>query len=1215
MSLAINTNIAALIAQRSVSKNSNNLSATLKKLSSGLRINSAADDASGMLIADSLRSQRLGLGQAVKNANDGISMLQVADGALEESINIIHTIKQKTIQAASDGQTAETRRAIQSDIDKLLDEFDMISKSTSFNGQKLLSGNFTNKHIQVGAYSGETANINISTAESTKVGHVNASTIKPSSVGTIQFISPDVGSDGVVRTVGTNIQYNNKYENGLGKVADDINKLSEKTNIKAIAQVKSEASVISGNTGSDFKINGILIGNIKVDNNDADGSLVKSINNKTLESGVLASVSSSGALQLNSVDGRAIKVEGIGKPPIERPNDLSTLGELRIIKKGFNTFQITQSTQKSNEIVFIDKALPNYQQLSAGVSSSYNIVYIEAGEDGLAKITQELKKHTDLDAVHILSHGEAGLVNLGSFQATKDSVIANSSNFEDWGESISDSGDILLYGCDVVSNADGLALIQNIASLTSADVVASTDKTGAVGLGGDWDLEANIGSIETPLAINQESRDSWNALMGTYTLASQSTGGVEANNSAIEPQISGNGRYITFTSQATNLDAFNDPGVKDVFRHDIVTGETLLISKSSGGVGGNGESIKSSVSDDGRYIAFASMSTNLSLDDADSGLDIFLHDVQTSQTTLISKATDGTKGQGLSTFPQISGDGRFVVFSSISNNLVAGDTNNSYDVFLHNVQTGQTTLISKATDGTIGNDDSTVAGISDDGRYIVFQSSANNLDIGVGDTNGVSDIFLHDTQTGTTNLISKADDGSLSNGYSLPAKISDDGNFVVYSSDANNLVAGDTNGLRDVFLYDVAADTTARISKADDGTQGDGWSHAANINSDGRYIAFSSNSSNLVPPGDDGIWDVFLYDTQLGQMTRMSVTEDGSDGGNSQSDTPAISDDGQFVVFKSSADNLILGTTPGIDHVYFLDINAAPPPNNPPTMSLIDQSPAFTEVDGPDDKSAAVVINNSIQISDPDGTDPKSATVNITNVQSGDELLFTDTGTIQGSYNNGVLTLTAVGGQNPTEAEFEAALSSVEFNNTSDTPSTTDRTIEFKVTDTSDDESVAVSEIITVTEIDDTANGGGQGGNGVSNGWQGSEETKVPLLRLQSQSVDELIPYKNESYQLDDVCVLSFEDAQIAMELADASLTDLDRIRSDIGSSQNQLESTISNISTTMVQVASAESTIRDVDFAEESSVFSKMNILIQAGTFALAQANTIGERVLQLLQ
>src|SRR3989339_1520789 len=177
MALRINTNVASLNAHKNMIKNDNSLSASLEKLSSGLRINKAADDASGMAIADSLRSQGLGLGQAVRNANDGISMVQTADGALEESINIVNTIKTKAIQSSQDGQTTESRKAIQSDINKLMEELDNIAKTTSFNGQKLLSGSFTNKKFQVGAYSGETVNISIGSAEATKIGHVSASNL------------------------------------------------------------------------------------------------------------------------------------------------------------------------------------------------------------------------------------------------------------------------------------------------------------------------------------------------------------------------------------------------------------------------------------------------------------------------------------------------------------------------------------------------------------------------------------------------------------------------------------------------------------------------------------------------------------------------------------------------------------------------------------------------------------------------------------------------------------------------------------------------------------------------------------------------------------------------------------------------------------------------------------------------------------------------------
>jgi flagellin len=181
MALRINTNVAALNAHKNMIKNDNSLAGSLEKLSSGLRINKAADDASGMAIADSLKSQALGLGQAMRNANDGISMVQTADGALEESINIVNTIKTKAIQAAQDGQTTDSRKAIQADINKLMEELDMIAKTTSFNGQKLLSGQFTDKKFQIGAFSGETVGISIGSTEAGKVGHLTTGLLKTDS--------------------------------------------------------------------------------------------------------------------------------------------------------------------------------------------------------------------------------------------------------------------------------------------------------------------------------------------------------------------------------------------------------------------------------------------------------------------------------------------------------------------------------------------------------------------------------------------------------------------------------------------------------------------------------------------------------------------------------------------------------------------------------------------------------------------------------------------------------------------------------------------------------------------------------------------------------------------------------------------------------------------------------------------------------------------------
>ena len=241
MALRINTNIAALSAHTSMIKNDSGLSASLEKLSSGLRINRAADDSAGMAIADSLKSQFLGLGQAVRNANDGISMVQTADGALDESIKIVNTVKTKAIQAAQDGQTTESRKAIQSDIDKLLEELDIIAKTTAFNNQKLLSGNFVNKKFQVGAYSGETVNISIGTSEASKVGHVTTGKLEltNASGGTVQLsIYSNLQSKSFTLQA-VDIQANNNAGNGMGALADAINKLSDVLGISASAVVTS----------------------------------------------------------------------------------------------------------------------------------------------------------------------------------------------------------------------------------------------------------------------------------------------------------------------------------------------------------------------------------------------------------------------------------------------------------------------------------------------------------------------------------------------------------------------------------------------------------------------------------------------------------------------------------------------------------------------------------------------------------------------------------------------------------------------------------------------------------------------------------------------------------------------------------------------------------------------------------------------------------------
>jgi flagellin len=345
MALRINTNVAALNAHRNMIATDNKLSDSLERLSTGLRINKAADDASGMAIADALKAQHLGIGQAIRNANDGISIVQTADGALQESINIINTIKTKSIQAASDGQTSTTRTAIQNDINKLMEELSTIAKTTSYNGQKLLSGAFTNKQIQIGAFANETASLSIGSTEATKMGHITQANLSLASEagGEVQLTvtSSITGEELTLNTI--DIQSNNSAENGIGALADEVNRYASTTGISASAVVTTTSStaIQAGTTGSGFAINGINIGAITVVANDSNAALVNAINGKTSEHGVTAAIENDGTLTLTSSDGRAIEVTGsISDVFGSTSSQMSTLGYLSLTQKGVSQFQI-----------------------------------------------------------------------------------------------------------------------------------------------------------------------------------------------------------------------------------------------------------------------------------------------------------------------------------------------------------------------------------------------------------------------------------------------------------------------------------------------------------------------------------------------------------------------------------------------------------------------------------------------------------------------------------------------------------------------------------------------------------------------------------------------------------------------------------------------------------------------------------------------------------
>src|SRR5260221_5843339 len=287
---------------------------------------------------------------------------------------------------------------------------------------------------------------------------------------------------------------------------------------------------------------------------------------------------------------------------------------------------------------------------------------------------------------------------------------------------------------------------------------------------------------------------------------------------------------------------------------------TQRVSVSSGGVQGNGQTgyYGPTISPDGRYVAFDSESSNLVPGDTNGYSDIFVYDRVTGTTELVSIATGGAQGNSHSTAESISGDGRYVAFESVASNLVPGDTNGFFDVFVRDRQAGTTERVSVSTDGSQGDGDSLACSISSDGRYVAFFSRATTLI--PADTNAVGDVFVHDRRTGMTERVSVASDGSQGNEVSGNNLISGDGRYVVFDSSASNLVDGDTNGTLDNFVRDLRSGTTELVSIAPDGTVGNGFSYSPAISADGRFVIFFSGASNLVPGDMGGVLNALVRD-------------------------------------------------------------------------------------------------------------------------------------------------------------------------------------------------------------------------------------------------------------------------------------------------------------------------------------------------------------------
>jgi Tol biopolymer transport system component len=349
---------------------------------------------------------------------------------------------------------------------------------------------------------------------------------------------------------------------------------------------------------------------------------------------------------------------------------------------------------------------------------------------------------------------------------------------------------------------------------------------------------------------------------------------------------------------------------------------TSRVSVATGGAQASGDSNLPSISADGRHVAFDCLAGNLVGGDANSAFDAFVRDLAAGTTECVSVGPSGTPGNSHSLHPVLSLDGRYVVFESAASDLVAGDTNGGYDVFLRDRAVGSTERVSVASNGAEAHGWSTNPAVSADGRFVVFRSLAS--DLVAGDTNGVDDVFVRDRLNGTTERISVDSGGAEANGAStlLGRSISADGRFVAFHSDASNLVGGDTNSAADVFVRDRLTGTTERVSIGPGGVEGDADSRSPALSADGRHVVFHSAASNLVVGDTAGFVDAFLHDRQSGTTLRLSVDAGGTQG-NADTWYPTLAPDGGSAVFWSFATNLVAGDTNGRVDTFVRDLQAA----------------------------------------------------------------------------------------------------------------------------------------------------------------------------------------------------------------------------------------------------------------------------------------------------
>jgi Tol biopolymer transport system component len=420
---------------------------------------------------------------------------------------------------------------------------------------------------------------------------------------------------------------------------------------------------------------------------------------------------------------------------------------------------------------------------------------------------------------------------------------------------------------------------------------------------------------DAPDIMTDEAEIGSGFAFGRTKRVSVSSNGTQGDLESSRPSLSRDGDVVAFVSSATNLVLGDTNGVEDIFVHDQKTGQTERVSVSSDGTEADlfSDRFPPVLDRGGRFVAFESLATNLVSGDTNDTVDIFLRDRRNLTTVRVSVGAAGAEADSFSTAPAMSADARYIAFVSNATNLVAGDTNGFQDVFVRDRRLATTSRVSVATNGAQGNDDAIASpAVSDDGRTVVFATNATNLT-----SFGVGGVVVRDRRLGTTTLATLSSDGVPGNlgGGGSGVNISSDGRFVAFDSSSTNLVPNDTNGVPDVFVRDLQRGRTERVSVSSAGAQGNGTSALGALSADGRFVAIISTATNFTPGVPMGVAQAYLHDRQTG-TTRLATRAPNGSPADHGTLSASLSKDGSVLALWSLATNLVPNDTNGVADVF-----------------------------------------------------------------------------------------------------------------------------------------------------------------------------------------------------------------------------------------------------------------------------------------------------------